>query len=115
MTLFMSAPSGTLHRRLRVDFMDEAGVDGGGILREWLHLVCSQLFADAPGLFSLTSSSAHQGYWITRTTPGKSSKQLQVMFDIGTLTLGIASNGIVFLWWSTDVCFLWKAVGESIT
>ncbi|KAG2763239.1 hypothetical protein Pcac1_g25091 [Phytophthora cactorum] len=28
MNLFMSAPSGTLHRRLRVDFMDEAGVDG---------------------------------------------------------------------------------------
>ncbi|GMF46440.1 unnamed protein product [Phytophthora fragariaefolia] len=79
MALFMSAPSGTLHRRLRVDFMDEVGVDGGGILREWLHLVCSQLFTEAPGLFTPTSSSAHQGYWINRTTTGKCTKQLEVI------------------------------------
>ncbi|KAG7393574.1 hypothetical protein PHYPSEUDO_007411 [Phytophthora pseudosyringae] len=85
MTLFMSAPSGTLHRRLRVDFMDEAGVDGGGILREWLHLVCSQLFADAPGLFTLTSSSAHQGYWINRTATGKCTKQLEMYVFFGKL------------------------------
>ncbi|KAG3233709.1 hypothetical protein PI124_g21220 [Phytophthora idaei] len=85
MNLFMSAPSGTLHRRLRVDFMDEAGVDGGGILREWLHLVCSQLFAEAPGLFALTSSSAHQGYWINRTPTEKFTKQLEVYVFFGKL------------------------------
>ncbi|KAL3673557.1 hypothetical protein V7S43_001262 [Phytophthora oleae] len=85
MTLFMSAPNGTLHRRLRVDFMDEVGVDGGGILREWLHLVCSQLFAETPGLFTLTSSSAHQGYWISRTATGKCSKQLEMYVFFGKI------------------------------
>ncbi|KAF4047304.1 HECT domain-containing protein [Phytophthora infestans] len=85
MNLIMSAPSGTLHRRLRVDFVDEAGVDGGGILREWLHLVCSQLFAEAPGLFTLTSSSAHQGYWINRTSTGKCTKQLEMYVFFGKL------------------------------
>ncbi|ETP35555.1 hypothetical protein, variant 1 [Phytophthora nicotianae P10297] len=85
MNLFMSAPSGTLHRRLRVDFMDEAGVDGGGILREWLHLVCSQLFAEAPGLFTLTSSSAHQGYWFNRTSAEKCTKQLEMYIFFGKL------------------------------
>ena len=78
MTLFLSVPSATLHRRLRVDFMEEVGVDGGGILREWLHLICSQLFAEPLGLFSLTSSTAHRGYWINRTATKKSTEQLQV-------------------------------------
>ncbi|KAH7479101.1 E3 ubiquitin-protein ligase SMURF1 [Phytophthora ramorum] len=85
MTLFMSAPDATLHRRLRVDFMDEVGVDGGGILREWLHLVCSQLFAESLGLFTLTSSAAHQGYWINRTATGKCTKQLQMYVFFGKL------------------------------
>ncbi|KAG6609405.1 uncharacterized protein IUM83_00497 [Phytophthora cinnamomi] len=96
MTLFMSAPSGTLHRRLRVDFMDEAGVDGGGILREWLHLVCSQLFDDAPGLFTLTSSSAHQGYWINRTATGKCTKQLQTYVFFGKLLGKALLEGLLF-------------------
>ncbi|KAE9011692.1 hypothetical protein PF010_g9792 [Phytophthora fragariae] len=95
MTLFMSAPSGTLHRRLRVDFMDEAGVDGGGILREWLHLVCSQLFADAPGLFSQTGSSAHQGYWINRTTTEKCTKQLQMYVFFGKLLGKVLLEGLL--------------------
>ncbi|KAI9921669.1 hypothetical protein PsorP6_002048 [Peronosclerospora sorghi] len=38
-TLFLSAPSTTLHRHLRVDFMNENSIEGVGILREWLHLV----------------------------------------------------------------------------
>eukprot|EP00644_Phytophthora_capsici_P002252 jgi/Phyca11/114730/e_gw1.27.204.1 len=85
MALFMSAPNGTLHRRLRVDFVDEVGVDGGGILREWLHLVCSQLFAEAPGIFTRTNSSAHQGYWINRTATGKSPKQLEMYVFFGKI------------------------------
>ena len=76
--LFSTAPRANLHRCLRVDFMNEVGVDGGGILREWLHLVCSQLFTGDLGLFSLTSSAIHQGYWINRTATEKTAEELQV-------------------------------------
>lgn len=85
MALFMSAPSKTLYRRIRIDFMGEVGIDGGGLLREWLHLLCNELFSGALGLFTLTSSSAHQGYWIQRTSTEKSSKQLEMYVFFGKL------------------------------
>ncbi|KAI9907847.1 hypothetical protein PsorP6_004108 [Peronosclerospora sorghi] len=85
MALFLSAPSATLHRRLRVDFMNENGIDGGGILREWLHLVCNQLFVETQGLFALTSSAAHQGYWIKRTAAKKTTDQLNMYVFFGRL------------------------------
>ncbi|KAL7691329.1 putative HECT domain, Zinc finger, RanBP2-type, HECT, E3 ligase catalytic domain-containing protein [Plasmopara halstedii] len=85
MALFMSTPIGTLHRRLRVDFMGEAGVDGGGLLREWLHLVCNELFSETQGLFTLTSSSAHQGYWILRASKEDVTKQLKMYIFLGKL------------------------------
>ncbi|CAH0477350.1 unnamed protein product [Peronospora belbahrii] len=85
MSFFLAAPSATLRRRLRVNFIEEVGIDGGGILREWLHLVCTQMFSEALGLFSHTSSTAHQGYWINRTTMKKSTKQLQMYVFFGKL------------------------------
>ncbi|TDH65011.1 uncharacterized protein CCR75_008794 [Bremia lactucae] len=96
MTLFMSAPSGFLHRRLRVDFMGEAGIDGGGILREWLHLVCSQISTEALGLFALTSSSAHQGYWIKRTSTAKSAKHLEMYEFFGKVLGKALLEGLFF-------------------
>lgn len=64
--IFLAAPTATLRRRMRVDFMEEPGIDGGGILREWVHLICNEVFSDSLGLFALTNSSAHEGYWINR-------------------------------------------------
>ncbi|TMW60683.1 hypothetical protein Poli38472_000725 [Pythium oligandrum] len=85
MQLFLTAPSTTLRRHLRVDFMEEPGVDGGGILREWLHLVCSSLFSDALGVFEPANSSIHQGYWINRNAALRCRSHLQVLSFAGKL------------------------------
>lgn len=93
--LIMAAPTSTLHRRLRVDFMDEAGVDGGGILREWLHLVCNDLFAEQQGLFKLTNSSSHQGYWIHRTHAKKCGKHLEMYVFFGKILAKALLEGLL--------------------
>ncbi|CAI5712080.1 unnamed protein product [Hyaloperonospora brassicae] len=93
--LFLAAPRATLHRRFRVDFVNEVGVDGGGILREWLHLVCSELFRGDSGLFALTSSAAHQGYWINRTATEKTAEQLQTYVFVGKLLGKILLEGLL--------------------
>ncbi|CAH0489338.1 unnamed protein product [Peronospora farinosa] len=94
-TLLLSVPSATLHRSFRVHFMEEVGVDGGGILREWLHLICSQLFAEPLGLFSLTSSTVHQGYWINRTATKKSNEQLRMYVFFGKLLAKALLEGLL--------------------
>ncbi|CAN0188052.1 unnamed protein product [Pylaiella littoralis] len=43
---------GELRRWLRVQFVGEAGVDAGGLEREWFMLVCSALFDPSTGLFT---------------------------------------------------------------
>lgn len=60
---------------MRVDFMEEPGVDGGGILREWVHLICDELFAAPLGLFAPTHSSAHSGLWIRRAGAAPRSQE----------------------------------------
>jgi hypothetical protein len=67
MNLLSKASAMVMRRRLRVDFVDEPGIDGGGILREWLQLLCQELFAESRGLFATANSSQHHGYWIKRT------------------------------------------------
>lgn len=76
--IFLTAPTATLRRRLRVDFMEEPGIDGGGILREWIHLICNQIFLDSLGIFQLTNSTAHQGYWINRNAAKQCRNHLQM-------------------------------------
>uniref|UniRef100_K3W795 HECT-type E3 ubiquitin transferase n=1 Tax=Globisporangium ultimum (strain ATCC 200006 / CBS 805.95 / DAOM BR144) TaxID=431595 RepID=K3W795_GLOUD len=83
--IFLTAPTATLRRRLRVDFMEEPGIDGGGILREWIHLICNQVFSDKLGIFQLTNSSAHQGYWISRNAGKHCRNHLQMYQFFGKL------------------------------
>ena len=80
--IFLTAPTATLRRRLRVDFMEEPGIDGGGILREWIHLICNQVFSDKLGIFQLTNSTAHQGYWISRNAGKHCRNHLQVILEV---------------------------------
>lgn len=68
-----------LRRRLRVDFVDEPGIDGGGILREWMQLLCQELFTESRGLFVTTNSVYHHGYWINRHGR-RSPERLKVCF-----------------------------------
>ncbi|CAM9483914.1 unnamed protein product [Phaeothamnion confervicola] len=50
-TQVISMNTGELRRWLRVQFVDEPGVDAGGLEREWFLLVTQALFDPAAGLF----------------------------------------------------------------
>ncbi|KAL4138207.1 hypothetical protein PRIC2_001714 [Phytophthora ramorum] len=52
-----------LRQRLRIEFIDEPGLDAGGLLREWVLLLCEQLFDESYGLFQRTHAD-QSGYWI---------------------------------------------------
>jgi E3 ubiquitin ligase SMURF1/2 len=93
--IFQVTPPVTLRRHLRVDFMDEPGIDGGGILREWLQLVCKELFAETLGLFKRTASSVDGGYWIHRTATRKSNSELQMYRFFGMFLAKALLEGLV--------------------
>ncbi|RLN88158.1 hypothetical protein BBJ28_00009067 [Nothophytophthora sp. Chile5] len=63
MHLLMLVPASDLRQRLRIEFIDEPGLDAGGLLREWVLLLCEQLFEDGYGLFQRTHAD-HAGYWL---------------------------------------------------
>jgi hypothetical protein len=58
----MSLDPNLLARRLRIVFVDEPGIDAGGLLREWCTLITQQLFDPQFGLFYLQGNDA--GYTI---------------------------------------------------
>ncbi|KAL3663968.1 hypothetical protein V7S43_010856 [Phytophthora oleae] len=63
MHLLMLVPAADLRQRLRIEFIDEPGLDAGGLLREWVLLLCEQLFDESYGLFQRTHAD-QSGYWI---------------------------------------------------
>ncbi|KAH7463158.1 hypothetical protein KRP22_001765 [Phytophthora ramorum] len=63
MHLLMLVPASDLRQRLRIEFIDEPGLDAGGLLREWVLLLCEQLFDESYGLFQRTHAD-QSGYWI---------------------------------------------------
>ncbi|KAG1693590.1 hypothetical protein DVH05_023354 [Phytophthora capsici] len=63
MHLLMLVPAADLRQRLRIEFIDEPGLDAGGLLREWVLLLCEQLFDENYGLFQRTLAD-QSGYWI---------------------------------------------------
>ncbi|RMX67786.1 hypothetical protein DD238_000466 [Peronospora effusa] len=63
MHLLMLVPAADLRQRLQIEFTDEPGLDAGGLLREWVLLLCEQLFDDSYGLFQRTHADL-SGYWI---------------------------------------------------
>ncbi|KAJ0408492.1 hypothetical protein P43SY_006422 [Pythium insidiosum] len=95
MQLFLTAPPLSLRRHLRVDFMAEPGQDGGGILREWLQLVCHELFAESLGLFVQTSTSAEPRYWINRNAARTCRSHLEMFNFAGRLVGKALLDGFV--------------------
>ncbi|GMF43327.1 unnamed protein product [Phytophthora fragariaefolia] len=63
MHLLMLVPASDLRQRLRIEFIDEPGLDAGGLLREWVLLLCEQLFDENYGLF-LRTHADQSGYWL---------------------------------------------------
>ncbi|TMW66077.1 hypothetical protein Poli38472_003842 [Pythium oligandrum] len=63
MHLLMLVPASDLRQRLRIEFIEEPGLDAGGLMREWVLLLCEKLFDEAYGLFFPTHVE-NLGYWI---------------------------------------------------
>lgn len=63
MHLLMLVPASDLRQRLRIEFIDEPGLDAGGLMREWVLLLCERLFDESFGLFQPTHVE-NLGYWI---------------------------------------------------
>lgn len=63
MHLLMLVPASDLRQRLRIEFIEEPGLDAGGLMREWVLLLCERLFDESFGLFQPTHVE-NLGYWI---------------------------------------------------
>lgn len=63
MRLLMLVPASDLRQRLRIEFIEEPGLDAGGLMREWVTLLCEQLFDESYGLFQATHVE-NLSYWI---------------------------------------------------
>lgn len=61
--LLMLVPACDIRQRLRIEFIDEPGLDAGGLMREWVLLLCEQLFDESFGLFQ-TTHVENLSYWI---------------------------------------------------
>uniref|UniRef100_K3X015 HECT-type E3 ubiquitin transferase n=1 Tax=Globisporangium ultimum (strain ATCC 200006 / CBS 805.95 / DAOM BR144) TaxID=431595 RepID=K3X015_GLOUD len=63
MHLLMLVPASDLRQRLRIEFIEEPGLDAGGLMREWVLLLCEKMFDESFGLFQPTHVE-NLGYWI---------------------------------------------------
>ncbi|DBA03296.1 TPA: hypothetical protein N0F65_011655 [Lagenidium giganteum] len=93
--ILLTAPPETLRRNLRVTFMDEPGIDAGGILREWVHLVCKHLFAEELGIFQRTNTTHGCGYWINPDASKVCRNHVQFLSFFGKLIGKALLDGLI--------------------
>ncbi|KAF0688489.1 Aste57867_19890 [Aphanomyces stellatus] len=55
----LSVKPDQLHQSLRIEFVDEPGVDAGGLEREWFTRMTHEIFNPATGLFTASHNSAY--------------------------------------------------------
>ncbi|RLO11761.1 hypothetical protein DYB28_006247 [Aphanomyces astaci] len=84
MHLLMMIPAADIRQRLRIEFIDEPGLDAGGLLREWVLLLCERLFDGSYGLFQ-SSHVENFGYWINTNSAQLKPDHLKCFEFIGRL------------------------------
>ncbi|RHY54815.1 hypothetical protein DYB38_005551 [Aphanomyces astaci] len=84
MHLLMLIPAADIRQRLRIEFIDEPGLDAGGLLREWVLLLCERLFDGSYGLFQ-SSHVENFGYWINTNSAQLKPDHLKCFEFIGRL------------------------------
>ncbi|KAF0695552.1 hypothetical protein As57867_013542, partial [Aphanomyces stellatus] len=70
-----------LHQSLRIKFLNEPGVDAGGLEREWFTLMTEEIFDERTGLFS--ACMGHNAYMIRPTSADASEDHLMYFHAIG--------------------------------
>ncbi|DAZ93420.1 TPA: hypothetical protein N0F65_000071 [Lagenidium giganteum] len=84
MHLLMLVPASDLRQRLRIEFIDEPGLDAGGLMREWVLLLCEQMFDESFGLFQPTHVE-NLGYWINPNSAAIHRDHLRAYQFVGRL------------------------------
>ncbi|KAL7690766.1 putative HECT domain, Zinc finger, RanBP2-type, HECT, E3 ligase catalytic domain-containing protein [Plasmopara halstedii] len=84
MHLLMLIPAADLRQRMQIEFINEPGLDIGGLMREWVLLLCEQLFAEKNGLF-LRTHAEQSGYWINPNSAYVHSDHLHWYKFVGRL------------------------------
>ncbi|EQC25918.1 hypothetical protein SDRG_16217 [Saprolegnia diclina VS20] len=82
--LLMLVPASDIRQRLRIEFIDEPGLDAGGLLREWVLLLCERLFDESYGLFQATHVE-NLGYWFNTNAAQLRDDHLKCYEFIGRL------------------------------
>ncbi|KDO22468.1 hypothetical protein SPRG_12751 [Saprolegnia parasitica CBS 223.65] len=82
--LLMLVPASDIRQRLRIEFIDEPGLDAGGLLREWVLLLCERLFDESYGLFQATHVE-NLGYWLNTNAAQLRDDHLKCYEFIGRL------------------------------
>lgn len=72
-----------LHKYLRIEFHNEAGIDAGGLEREWFEQVTALLFAPEAGLFTSCGGSSSGAYHINPTSLSYNPRHLSYFKFIG--------------------------------
>ncbi|OQR89513.1 HECT E3 ubiquitin ligase [Thraustotheca clavata] len=75
------ATTDQLHQSMRIKFLNEPGVDAGGLEREWFTLMTQEIFDDSTGLF--TSCMGQNSFMIRATSNEASEDHLMYFQAIG--------------------------------
>lgn len=83
---FGTVDASELHKWMRIQFINEPGVDAGGLEREWFELVTSLILAPETGLFICSSSDGLSGsYHINPTSGLVNPKHLEYFRFVGRI------------------------------
>lgn len=96
-----------LKKPLRVEFVGEAGVDAGGLKKEWFLILTEELFKPGRGLFDYVEES--RLFWFNSSA----TKQMELFYLVGVV-LGLAMYNSTILDLKLPKALYKKLLGETI-
>ncbi|CEP62262.1 putative E3 ubiquitin-protein ligase HUL4 LALA0_S05e01508g [Lachancea lanzarotensis] len=85
-----------LGKCLRVEFIDEPGIDAGGLRKEWFSLLTKELFNPDNGLFTVVEESRYSWFNMAYEDFGSSPDNASKLYYLFGIVLGLAIyNGTI--------------------
>lgn len=107
-----------LKKSLRVEFINEPGIDAGGLRKEWFLLLTRDLFNPSNGLFVYVEESRFFWFGITRATDGEllqGHKNNSELYYLCGVVLGLAIYNSTILDLNFPRSLYKKLCGEKLT
>lgn len=82
--LLLDMPEEKFRQRWRISFKGEPGLDAGGVMREWITILCGELFDTELGIFAATQGS-DTSYWPNMHSSSKNPRHLDYFALAGRL------------------------------